>query len=132
MTQAMTNETTMTRIRNRAELLKAAVHCQTTEEAHGLVNSEIQTLRTTAGIQLSEERARGMVLRQIGFTTGGCVNRQEAGRILKLFGTTHPFFGAIEHWPATPEAIFQAGWDAGMQQQRGGDGEGTEPLRGGQ
>jgi hypothetical protein len=116
--------TTMTKTRTRAELLRAIQACQTTEEAHGLVNNGIQALRAAAP-DLHEDRARAIVLREIGYTTTSCVNRQEAGRLLKLFGTTHPYFGAIEHWPATPEAIFQAGWEAGMQ-KLGGDGEGDE------
>jgi hypothetical protein len=120
--------TTMTRTRNRTELLKAVQACQTTEEAHGLMTNEINALRAT-NPNLSEERARGIVLEKIGHITTGCGSRAEAARVLKLFGTVHPYFGKIESWPATPEQIFEAGWTAGMQLQRhfGGDGEGEDP-----
>jgi hypothetical protein len=137
MTQAQTMSTSSSTntmqpraARNRQELLRAVQACQIPEEAHGLVKNEIAgLLAATPG--LTPAMAREQVLENIGYATTA-LGRTEAGRILTLFDTKHPFLGAVESWPLTPEAIFTAGWEAGCRsiESAGGkprDGNGPHP-----
>lgn len=51
----------------------------------------------------------------------GYLNRAAAGRLLDLFETRHPYFGAIEDWPKTAEETVEMGFKLGLQaKQRGG------------
>lgn len=99
-----------------SEMMKAAQACQTKEEAQELVKvvvNEILTLRP----QLLEEEARTIALSNIGYMTG-YLDRAEAGRILKLFEARHPYFGAIEDWPKTPEEAIAMGYQLGQRLER--------------
>jgi hypothetical protein len=95
------------------EMMTDATACTTKEEARELVKNEV------AGIMhqrpnLLEEEARAIVLGNIGYMTGYC-DRAEAGRLLGLFETRHPYFGAIEEWPKTPEETIAMGYKRGMR-----------------
>lgn len=49
----------------------------------------------------------------------GYLNRTEAGRLLELFETKHPYFGAIEEWPDNPEEILLMGMELGRKAKAG-------------
>lgn len=71
--------------------------CKTKEEAKSLVDDEAKRLRER-NPDLSEEAARALVLKDVGYASG-FFNRTEATRILEIFETKHPHFGAVEDWP---------------------------------
>jgi hypothetical protein len=99
-----------------AEMIDAAVACKTKEEAQEFIHQEtVQILELRP--ELLPEQARSIVTGNIGYMSG-YLSREEAGRILDLFGTRHPYFGAIEEWPKTPEETIEMGFKVGKQAQR--------------
>jgi Zn-dependent protease len=89
--------------------------CTTKEEAHALVEREVMALRLRSAV-MSEAEAMESVLASIGYATG-YFDRDEAARLLALFETKHPIFGAIEEWPQTPEETFKLGLAMGRASQ---------------
>lgn len=107
--------------------LDRAAACTTTEEALSLVNeltSETLVLRP----ELLHEEARVIVMENIGYITG-YLDRAEAGRLLGLFGTRHPLFGAIEDWPKTPEETIAMGMKVGERLKQKSAEANPEPVR---
>jgi hypothetical protein len=98
------------------ELMDAASACTTKEEADTLLAKEIDKLML-ADPHILHEQARAAVLTNVGYLSG-YFDRATAGRILELFETRHPYFGAIEDWPKTPEETIALGVKAGMQAKR--------------
>ena len=96
-------------------LMDEAQACKTKEEARALVQREAEKVIAARGTITLPEEARQIVLTNIGYTTGW-LDRKEAARIFELFGARHPYFGAIEDWPKTPEEeTIELGIKAGMQ-----------------
>ena len=97
-------------------LMEAAQACTTKEQARELVQKTADAVIRESGEPLMPEEARQIVLTNIGYTTGW-LDRKEAARILELFGARHPYFGAIEDWPKTPEETLELGMKAAMLSQ---------------
>jgi hypothetical protein len=109
-------------MRTYGDLIKAAEACTTKDEARGLVKSEVAAVME-GKTALLEEQARSIVLHNIGYMAG-YLNRAAAARLLDLFETRHPYFGAIENWPKTPEEAVEMGFRIGLQaKERGHDEE---------
>lgn len=100
-------------MRTFGDMMRDAQACTTRDEARELVANEIAGLMQQSPLLL-EEQARGIVLGNIGYMSGYC-NRAEAARLLDLFETRHPYFGAIENWPKTPEETIEMGRKLGLQ-----------------
>lgn len=96
------------------EMFEAASACKTREEAAAFVQNQIRSLMEQDWT-LIPEQARQTVLSNIGYMAGYC-DRTEAARILELFDTRHPYFGAIEDWPKTPEEAIAIGFKVGSQE----------------
>jgi hypothetical protein len=95
--------------------MEAAQACTTKEEARELVQKEAEAILAAKipGVAVPEQ-ARDIVRSNIGYTTGW-LDRKEAARILELFDARHPYFGAIEDWPKTPEETIELGIKVGME-----------------
>ncbi len=92
-------------------------HITTKEQATELV--ERLTAETLSSVpNMTELGAREVTLSSIGYMTG-YLNRTEAGRLLELFETKHPYFGAIEEWPDNPEEILLMGMELGRKAKAG-------------
>lgn len=103
-------------MRTIAQMMDAASACTTKEQARELVKDEVDGLLRSNATLLAEQ-ARTIVLSNIGYMTG-FFDRSEAGRLLEIFETRHPYFGAIEDWPKTPEETIAMGYKVGMQARR--------------
>jgi hypothetical protein len=90
--------------------------CTTKDDADALVEKCI-AIALKADPLLLREEARRNTLASIGYMTG-YLNRVEAARILQLFETRHPVFGAMKEWPNTPEETLEMGIKAGMRAAR--------------
>lgn len=99
------------------ELMTAIEGCTTKHEAQKLVRAEVAAVMRSRPLLLKEQ-ARSIVLGNIGYLVG-YYGRTEAARLLDLFDTRHPYFGAIEDWPKTPEEAIAMGMKVGMQAKRG-------------
>lgn len=102
---------------NLGAMMNALEDCHTKEEAAELVS------QLTFGVQaerpeLLPEEARSIVMQNIGYLTG-YLDRAEAARLLALFETRHPVFGAIEDWPQTPEETLAMGMKLGERARKG-------------
>jgi hypothetical protein len=98
-------------------MMTAVQACTTKEEARELVKAEVAAVMAARPLLL-EEQGRSIVLHNIGYLAG-YLDRSEAARLLDLFETRHPFFGAMEDWPKTPEETIAMGMKVGMQAKRG-------------
>lgn len=87
------------------DVMEAMKTCTTKEQADALVAKIVA--ETTA---MTETGRREAALNSIGYMTG-YFSRAEAGRLLALFETKHPFFGAIEQWPENPDEIVRMGME---------------------
>lgn len=94
-------------MRTIGDMMTAAAACATEEQAQELVRDEVDSMVAEQPLLLQEE-ARSLVMKNIGYLAG-YFGREEAARILRLFGTRHPYFGAIEDWPRTPEEMLEMG-----------------------
>jgi hypothetical protein len=104
-----------TMMRTFGDMMRDAQACSTKDEATALVANEIAGLIAQSPLLL-EEQAREIVLKNIGYMSGYC-ERAEAARILDLFETRHPYFGAIENWPKTPEETLEMGMKLGLRRK---------------
>lgn len=104
-------------MRTIGQMMDAMVNVATREEAAALVENEIEHALQETPSYLREE-ARDVVMKYIGYLTGYLNDRKEAGRLLELFGTRHPYFGAIEEWP-TPEKTYAMGVKVGERVKAG-------------
>lgn len=88
-------------------MMQLALSCRTKDEAKILVDAA-----TSAALEdeptMTATDARTIVLSNIGYMSG-YYDRATAARLLDLFETRHPFFGAIEEWPKTVEETFERG-----------------------
>jgi hypothetical protein len=100
-------------MRTFGDMMRDASACTTRDEARELVKNEIASLIGQSPLLLEEE-ARRIVLGNIGYMSGYC-DRAEAERLLDLFETRHPYFGAIEEWPKTPEETLEMGIKLGLR-----------------
>lgn len=100
-------------MRTFGDMMRDAQACKTRDEARALVANEIAGLIQQSPLLL-QEQARSIVLGNIGYMSGYC-ERPEAARILELFETRHPYFGAIEDWPKTPEETLELGIKLGLR-----------------
>jgi hypothetical protein len=91
------------------------VACKTKEEADALI-AELVDEELECHPSLVREQARTVVMKCLGYFTG-YLDRSEAGRLLELFGTRHPYFGAIEEWPQTPEEMIAIGMKVAKQER---------------
>ena len=98
------------------DFITAAAACHTREEADSFVEAQI-ALQQDHDKLLLHEQARANVMQSIGYVSG-YYDRTEAGRILELFKTRHPYFGAIEEWPSDPEEILMMGFRAAQRAKR--------------
>jgi hypothetical protein len=94
-------------------MIRNVAACKTKEQADGLLRIEAATLMEEKP-QLLYEEARAIAVGNVGYLSG-YMDRAEAGRILGLFGARHPFFGAIEEWPKTPDETLEMGYKVGMR-----------------
>jgi hypothetical protein len=96
-----------------SDMMWQAMCCTTKDEADAWLQKTVDEL-LAADQTLIRERTRAVLLDNIGYTTG-YVSREKAAQILDIFGTRHPYFGAIEDWPKTPEQTMATGFKAGIK-----------------
>jgi hypothetical protein len=88
-----------------------AMNVQSAEEAASVLESLTQrALREEPTLNYGE--AKAIQLCNIGYHTGYLASRDQARRILALFGTEHPIFGKYDQ-EITPEKAFHAGLTLG-------------------
>jgi hypothetical protein len=100
------------------DFVSEIVLCWKKDEAEELVRIETDRVLKERP-ELLREEARAIVMHNIGYMSG-YLDREEAARILELFGTRHPFLGAIEDWPKTPEETVRMGMQLGERTRLGG------------
>lgn len=101
--------------RTYGDLMSDVQACTTKEQANDLVRVEIARMLALEP-QMLPEQARATLMHNIGYLSG-YHSRAEAARILALFETRHPFFGAIEEWPKSAEEMVSMGYQLGMQRR---------------
>lgn len=84
----------------------------TREQAKAFVEAEAE--RRAECAEISVERAREILLSNIGYCTGYC-DHALADRIMDLFQTEHPVFGKTH---PTPEEAFRIGLERGRQHRQ--------------
>ena len=102
-----------------AQLETAARKCETKLQALELVRRETAS-RLTTFENISEADARTATLANIAYVTGNGMPREEAARVMALFGVAHPYFGGdIDKWPKTPEETILLGQTFGVRARLG-------------
>lgn len=82
----------------------------TPQEGAQVIAEESAQLATAAAI--TQEEAQARLLHNIGYASG-YLSRGLAYRVLELYQTTHPVFGAAP-WPSSEE-IFKMGLEGGQR-----------------
>lgn len=102
------------------ELMTEMEGCTTKEEASALVErlvtsilAEVPAMTTMGALDIARQN--------VGYLTG-YYSRAEAARLLDLFETKHPFFGAIKDWPTNPEDILRMGIRMGHEAAKRNEG----------
>jgi hypothetical protein len=106
----------MSNVRTVGDVMKDVLACTTKDEARALIRTEVGRLLIEKP-QLLPEEARSNFLTNVGYMTG-YYSRDTAARILDLFETRHPYFGAIEDWPKTTEETVSMGFHLGNRKKQ--------------
>jgi len=97
----------------KPEPLNRVFGLKTKKEAKAFLDRYVLYVRQERR-DLSKKQARQLCLTNIGYTSG-YGEPDEARRVLKLFGTTHPIFG--KSYP-TPQVAFEMGQKLGAKVAR--------------
>ena len=90
---------------------KAAMSCQSKEEASKWMAEEVRQYKEEYGID--EEKAVGTILHNLGYMAG-YYDKAASEKVFELFNALHPIFGSPEYWDkVTAEEAFLAGIQAG-------------------
>jgi hypothetical protein len=89
------------------EVMTEMEACTTKDQAKALVDKQVTYILAEVPA-MTTMGAREVALQNIGYLTG-YYSREEAARLLDLFETKHPIFGAIKDWPTNPDDILRLG-----------------------
>lgn len=91
-------------VKTMGQVMDVVESCETEEEAQRVVEMYVDSV-VQDNPEMSHMEAQGLVMENIGYASG-YYGRKTCERILKLFDTSHPFFG--RKYP-TPEEAFEMG-----------------------
>jgi hypothetical protein len=92
-------------------MIRLALIKGTKEDAKKIVDQQVEEMVSV--LEYEPEKARVIVLRNIGYYTG-YLDHETADRVMELFDTEHPYFGR-KH--PSPEEILKMGMELGRKQR---------------
>jgi hypothetical protein len=96
-------------VKTMGQVMDVVASCETEEEAQRVFEMYVDSIRALA--DMTDLEAREIAMGNIGYASG-YYGRKTCERILKLFDTSHPFFG--RRYP-TPEEAFEIGKGVGSK-----------------